>query len=34
LLRLGEPRAKELLFDMLNKSRNSIIRYNAIHVLN
>ena len=34
LLRLGEPRAKALLFEVLNKSEDRIARYNAIHALN
>ncbi len=34
LLRLGEPDAKTLLLDMLGKSKDPIVRYNAIHAIN
>ncbi len=34
LLRLGEPDAKTLLLDMLGKSKDPVVRYNAIHAIN
>lgn len=34
LLQLGEPDAKKLLLDMISKSKNEVVRYNAIHTLN
>jgi len=34
LLRLGEPDAMTLLLDMLGKSKDPVVRYNAIHAIN
>jgi len=34
LLKFGEPDAKGLLFDMIKKSRNPTVRYNAIFYMN